>query len=129
MVRKKKHNLDAPDLPGLLVIALLPINGFRSMARALQEAVKTVRQLDRTLVARGSCQPAGAADVLFGGLSAAANKSRLWLAIAAVMALRTGPARRAAVHGLIALSVASAMNAVFKGILPSRPRPEHLGFP
>ena len=53
---------------------------------------------------------------------------KLWIGAAAIMALFPGKTRRAAVHGLIAQAVASAVtNAVFKTLLPrTRPLPEHL---
>ncbi len=126
-MRNKKHNLGTHDLPGL-PDAILLISVFSSVAKSLRETGEAVRRLDRTLVPRGGGRPVGTADVVFGGLSGAANKSRLWFAVAGVMALRKGRARRAAAHGLIALTAASTMNAVLKRMLPSRPRPEHLGF-
>jgi undecaprenyl-diphosphatase len=72
--------------------------------------------------------PGGSHDKFFRRLSAAANKGKLWIGIAAVMALFRGRTRRAAVHGLLAQAVASAVtNVGFKTLLPrARPLPEHL---
>ena len=72
--------------------------------------------------------PGGSHDEFFRRLSAAANKGKLWIGIAAVMALFPGRTRRAALHGLLAQAVASAVtNLGFKTLLPrARPLPEHL---
>ena len=61
-------------------------------------------------------------------LSRAANFSRLWLAIAAGIAVLGGPAgRRAALRGVIAVAATSAnVNVGMKTIRP-RPRPDRAG--
>jgi undecaprenyl-diphosphatase len=84
--------------------------------------------LDRTLLKAVSNLPGGNHDVLFRRLSAAANHGKLWFAVAGGLALIPGKPRRAALHGLIAQGVASAVtNVVFKTLLPrARPLPEHL---
>jgi hypothetical protein len=94
----------------------------------LQKVGKNVGRLDRTLVKWVTRLPPSAADDVFHWLSRSANQGRLWVALAGAMALRNGRARQAAAHGLIALTVASATNAAFKALLPSRLRPEHLAF-
>ncbi|WP_306922730.1 phosphatase PAP2 family protein [Arthrobacter globiformis] len=98
------------------------------MAGTLREVGKTVGRLDRTLVERVSHLPPSSADGAVQGLSWAASYSKLWFAVAGAMALRNGRPRRAAAHGLTALALASGTNAVFKALLPSRPRPEQLSF-
>lgn len=87
-----------------------------------------VSRFDRYVVRHISSLPGGNHDVFFRRLSASANKGKLWMGTAAVMALFPGKTRRAALHGLIAQGVASAVtNLVFKTLLPrARPLPEHL---
>jgi diacylglycerol kinase family enzyme/membrane-associated phospholipid phosphatase len=87
-----------------------------------------ISRLDRHLVRQVSSFPGGNHDTFFRRLSASANHGKLWIGAAAVMALFPGRTRRAAVHGLIAQAVASAVtNAGFKTLLPrTRPLPEHL---
>lgn len=87
-----------------------------------------ISRMDRHLVRGVSAFPRGQHDVFFRRLSAAATHGKLWMGAAAVMAAFPGKPRRAAVHGLIAQAVASAVtNAGFKTLLPrARPLPEHL---
>ena len=87
-----------------------------------------VAGLDRALVRAVSAFPGGHHDIFFRRLSASANKGKLWFGVAAAAALVPGRTRRAAVHGLLAQGVASAItNIVFKTLLPrTRPQPEHL---
>ncbi|WP_284987323.1 bifunctional phosphatase PAP2/diacylglycerol kinase family protein [Arthrobacter sp. fls2-241-R2A-172] len=89
---------------------------------------KKVALLDRFLVGAVSRQPQGDHDVFFRRLSAAATKGKLWFGIAGVMAAFPGKPRRAALHGVLALGVASGVtNVIFKRLLPRRrPLPEHL---
>src|SRR6476661_10964797 len=85
-------------------------------------------RIDRYLLQHVSNLPGGSHDAFFRRLSASANQGKLWIGTAGVMALVPGKTRRAAVHGLIAQGVASAVtNVVFKTLLPRRrPLPEHL---
>jgi undecaprenyl-diphosphatase len=94
----------------------------------LRKAPGRLAAFDRRLVRAVSRLPAGRHDEFFRRLSAAATNGKLWLGIAGVMALVPGKTRRAAVHGLLAQGVASAVtNVVFKTLLPRRrPLPEHL---
>ena len=87
-----------------------------------------ISRLDRYLVRHVSDLPGGNHDAFFRRLSASANHGKLWIAAAAAMAAFPGRPRRAALHGLIAQAVASAVtNVVFKTLLPrTRPLPEHL---
>ena len=98
------------------------------MRSMLRKAPRRFKRLDRTLVSAVSGLPGGSHDEFFRRLSAVANKGKLWFGIAAVMALFPGRTRRAAVHGLLAQAVASAVtNLGFKTLLPrARPLPEHL---
>lgn len=85
-------------------------------------------RFDHFLVRAVSRQPHGEHDDLFRRLSAAATKGKLWFGIAGIMATVPGKPRRAALHGLLALGVASGVtNVIFKTALPrTRPLPEHL---
>ncbi|MCA4133258.1 bifunctional phosphatase PAP2/diacylglycerol kinase family protein [Arthrobacter sp. M4] len=87
-----------------------------------------IAAMDRTLVRVVSRLPHGAHDGFFRELSAAATKGKLWFAAAGLLAVIPGRPRRAALHGVLALGVASAVtNIVFKTLLPrARPLPEHL---
>jgi diacylglycerol kinase family enzyme/membrane-associated phospholipid phosphatase len=98
------------------------------MRSVLRKAPGRLAGLDLKLVRAVSAFPGGGHDDFFRRLSAAANKGKLWFAFAALMALVPGKTRRAAVHGLIAQGVASAVtNLGFKTLLPrARPLPEHL---
>ncbi|MEI2277698.1 phosphatase PAP2 family protein [Paenarthrobacter ilicis] len=91
---------------------------------------KRVARFDRFLVRAVSRQPQGDQDVFFRRLSAAATKGKLWFGVAGVMSAFPGRPRRAALHGLLALGVASGVtNVIFKRLLPrARPRPEQLPF-
>ncbi|MBT2555354.1 bifunctional phosphatase PAP2/diacylglycerol kinase family protein [Arthrobacter sp. ISL-5] len=98
------------------------------MRRMLRRGPGWVAGLDRTLMRAISAFPGGHHDTFFRRLSAAANKGKLWFGVAALAAAVPGRTRRAAVHGLLAQGVASAVtNLVFKTLLPrTRPLPEHL---
>src|SRR6476661_2431849 len=98
------------------------------MRSILGKTPRRLEKLDRRLVQSLSRVPGGGHDDFFRRLSAAANKGKLWFGIAAVMALFPGRTRRAALHGVLAQGVASAVtNLVFKTLLPrTRPLPEHL---
>jgi diacylglycerol kinase family enzyme len=60
-------------------------------------------------------------DPTLTALSRSADKGRLWWVLAAGLAIRKGPTRRAALRGLVALTGASAAaNLVAKPLLPRR---------
>ncbi|WP_347109031.1 phosphatase PAP2 family protein [Paenarthrobacter sp. S56] len=94
----------------------------------LRKGPKHVERFDHFLLRAVSRQPQGDYDDFFRRLSAAATKGKLWFGVAGVLAAVPGKPRRAALHGLLALGVASAVtNVVFKTLLPrARPLPEHL---
>ena len=98
------------------------------MRSMLRKAPRRFNALDRKIVRAVSKLPGGNHDEFFRRLSASANKGKLWLGIAAIMALFPGRTRRAALHGVLAQAVASAVtNLGFKTLLPrARPLPEHL---
>lgn len=94
----------------------------------LKKPRRRLEKFDRKLVRAVSRLPGGSYDEFFRQLSAAADNGKLWLGIAGIMAMFPGQARRAALHGVLAQSVASAVtNLGFKTLLPrARPRPEYL---
>lgn len=83
---------------------------------------------DHVLYAAVAASPTPWLDEPVRRLSQAANFSRLWLAIAAGIAVLGGPAgRRAALRGVMAIGVTSAtVNVGMKAIRP-RPRPDRVG--
>ena len=90
----------------------------------LAEVLHQLGAIDRAVYAAIATVPAPALDKAMRRLSSAANHSKLWLAIAATLAL-TGPAgRRAASRGVLAIGVTSA--AVNLGVksLSRRRRPD-----
>ena len=90
------------------------------MAGALRE----LGAIDRAVYLAVAVTPSPELDSAFRRLSTAANQSRLWLGIAAAMAMLGGSrGRRAASEGLLAIGTTSA--AVNLGIKPlaHRPRP------
>jgi membrane-associated phospholipid phosphatase len=97
-------------------------------AGGLVGALREPGAVDRAVYEAVARTPTGTLDVPVRRLSGAADNSRLWLAVAAAVALvggRTG--RRAALEGVMAIVVTSA--AVNLGIKPiaRRPRPDRTG--
>lgn len=87
----------------------------------MRKALRPFAKFDRAMVRRISKLPSGPLDTAMRDLSAVATKGKLWLGIAGVAALIPGRPRRAALRGVLALSVASATtNLVFKTLLPRR---------
>jgi membrane-associated phospholipid phosphatase len=85
---------------------------------------RRLRMYDRQLHAWVGALPATPADRWLRRLSRAADHGKLWLGIAAVLALRPGRPRRAALHGIAALGVSSlVVNTVLKQIF-GRVRPD-----
>ena len=94
------------------------------MAAALRE----LGAVDRAVYEAVARTPTGNLDVPVRRLSDAADHSKLWLAIAAVVALLGGHrGRRAALEGMVAIGVTSA--TVNLGVKPiaRRRRPERVG--
>ncbi|MBO1268217.1 bifunctional phosphatase PAP2/diacylglycerol kinase family protein [Arthrobacter cavernae] len=98
------------------------------MRSLLRKGPGRVATFDRFLVRAVSRQAQGQHDDFFSALSAAATKGKLWFAIAGGLTAVPGRPRRAALRGLLALGLASAVtNLLFKTLLPrARPQPEHL---
>jgi membrane-associated phospholipid phosphatase len=96
--------------------------------RLLAVAAGRLSAADQALYAAVAASPTPWLDDPARRLSQAANFSRLWLAIAAGIALLGGPdGRRAALRGVIAIGATSAaVNIGMKAIGP-RPRPDRVG--
>ncbi|MGW4770863.1 phosphatase PAP2 family protein [Nocardia sp. NPDC004278] len=87
---------------------------------------KLAGRADAWLVARSARVRPTPADQFLRTLSTSANYNRLWLVVAAVLALVGGrEPRRAAVRGLVSVALASsAANGVAKPLLPRRRPPD-----
>jgi membrane-associated phospholipid phosphatase len=96
-----------------------------------QQVAEVLRELgavDRAIYSAVASTPTPGLDEPLRRLSNAANNSRLWLAIAAGLAVaggRTG--RRAAARGTLAIGVTSALVNLGVKSLWSRPRPDRAG--
>ena len=94
----------------------------------LEAALRQFAALDRAVYQAIASVPTPALDVAFRRLSRAADKSKLWLAIAAGLALVGGPTgRRAAARGVLSIGATSAfVNIGVKSLWPRR-RPDRAG--
>lgn len=89
---------------------------------------RAVQRMDAAIVDRVARLPRGPWDPGFSWLTRAATHSKLWIGVAAVLSLKKEAPRRAGMHGLIAVALASAgVNLLAKRLLPrARPHPESL---
>ena len=98
---------------------------------ARQQTVDGIRQLgevDRAMYQAIASTPTPALDKPLRRLSRAADKSRLWLTTAGVLAVAGGPrGRRAAVRGVLAIGVTSAVVNLAIKPLAYRTRPDRAG--
>ena len=94
----------------------------------LEAALRQFAALDRAVYQAIASVPTPALDVAFRRLSRAADKSKLWLAIAAGLAIVGGPTgRRAAARGVLSIGATSALvNIGVKSLWPRR-RPDRAG--
>lgn len=83
--------------------------------------------LDRAVYGVVAITPTPALDGAMRRLSHAADHSKLSFAVAGLLALRGGPARRAALLGVAAIGVASAAANLLGKRLVRRERPDRLG--
>jgi membrane-associated phospholipid phosphatase len=99
--------------------------GTRRWRRLLGAGARRLGAADHALYAAVAASPAPWLDEPARRLSRAANFSRIWLAIAAAIAVLGGPdGRRAALRGVVAVGAASAtVNIVMKSMRP-RQRPD-----
>jgi undecaprenyl-diphosphatase len=94
------------------------------MLRRLRHATRRLRRvgrLDLELMRRSSQLPPSPVDRGMRHLGRAADRSKLWFAIAALLAARKGDSRRAGLRGIAAISFASfGASFVAKRIFPRR---------
>ncbi|MEU6262698.1 bifunctional phosphatase PAP2/diacylglycerol kinase family protein [Saccharopolyspora shandongensis] len=80
-----------------------------------------MKDADRKFVKWSAGFPRTAADPVLKALTMLADHSKLWFAVAAVLAAKKGPTRRAALRGVVAIAASSAVtNTVAKPLLPRR---------
>lgn len=87
------------------------------MLRQLDKICEVDRDISRWI----GRQPPSVLDGAMKALSTAANHSMLWFAIAAVLGVRKGATRRAAMRGVLSVAATSVTaNAALKPLLPRR---------
>jgi membrane-associated phospholipid phosphatase len=97
----------------------------RGQASRLSIAMHELGALDRAAYEAVARTPTPALDLPVRRLSHAANGSRLWLAIAAAMAIFGGKrGRRAALEGVVAIGITSASVNLLAKSVATRPRPD-----
>ncbi|SDC10616.1 undecaprenyl-diphosphatase [Actinokineospora iranica] len=83
--------------------------------------MRRVNRFDQDLVRLSAALPRTPVDQGLKSLTRSANKGRLWFAVAALLACRKGPTRRAALRGVGAIAFAStSANLVGKNFFPRR---------
>jgi membrane-associated phospholipid phosphatase len=121
---------DSGGAPADAVTDLLADDLLRRGGAARQRAADVLHQLgaiDRAVYAAVADVPAPALDRAMRRLSKSADRSRLWLGIAAALAL-TGPAgRRSATRGVLAIGVTSALVNLGVKSMSGRRRPDRSG--
>jgi undecaprenyl-diphosphatase len=94
----------------------------------LAAGLRQAGAVDRAVYQAIASVPTPALDGPFQRLSRAADKSRLWLAIAAGLAIAGGPAgRRAAIRGTVSIGVTSAVVNLGVKSIYARRRPDRAG--
>jgi membrane-associated phospholipid phosphatase len=92
------------------------------------EILHQLGAIDQAVYAAIAAVPAPALDQAMRRLSNAANYSRLWLGLAAGLALTGGPAgRRSAARGILAIGVTSAVVNLGVKSISARQRPDRAG--
>ncbi|MFL6241163.1 MAG: phosphatase PAP2 family protein [Actinomycetes bacterium] len=86
----------------------------------LQDVFTTDRAIYRAIAAN----PTPTIDPTLRRLSNAANNSALWMSLAALLAVKPGATRRAAVRGLASVALASATSNIIGKGLARRARPD-----
>ena len=90
-------------------------------SRHLSEGLATVSAADRAITATIAARPPNRLDPGLRRLSRAADHSVLWMGVAALLAVRRGVGRKAAMRGLLSIALSSATaNALLKPMLPRR---------
>ena len=98
------------------------------VARQVVQGLRELGALDRAIYSAVASTPTPTLDEPLRRLSNAANHSRLWLAIAAGLAVTGGQeGRRSAVRGTLAIGVTSALVNLAAKSVWSRRRPDRAG--
>ena len=98
------------------------------VSRQVERGLRELGALDRAIYSAVATTPTPTLDEPLRRLSNAANHSRLWLAIAAGLAVAGGEAgRRSAVRGTLAIAVSSALVNLAAKSVWSRQRPDRAG--
>jgi membrane-associated phospholipid phosphatase len=118
--------LTEPDTPGWQRLEAV----LRRMGagQQIEEVLRQMGAVDRAVYQAIAETPTPSLDEPLRRLSRAADKSRLWLAVAAVMALAGGTTgRRAAARGLVSVGITSAVVNLGVKSLYARRRPDRAG--
>jgi undecaprenyl-diphosphatase len=98
------------------------------VSRQIAEGLRELGAVDRAIYSAVASTPTPTLDEPLRRLSDAANNSRLWLAIAAGLAVTGGRAgRRSAVAGTLAIAATSALVNLAAKSVWSRERPDRVG--
>lgn len=98
------------------------------LSRQVAQGLRELGAVDRAIYSAVASTPTPTLDVPLRRLSNAANNSRLWLAIAAGLAVAGGPAgRRSALRGTLAIGITSALVNLAAKSVWSRQRPDRAG--
>ena len=98
------------------------------VSRQAAQGLRELGAIDRAIYSAVASTPTPTLDEPLRRLSNAANNSRLWLAIAAGLAVAGGKAgRRSAVQGTLAIGIASALVNLAAKSVWSRQRPDRTG--
>jgi membrane-associated phospholipid phosphatase len=98
------------------------------VSRQVAQGLRELGAIDRAIYSAVASTPTPTLDEPLRRLSDAANNSRLWLAIAAGLAVAGGKAgRRSAVRGTLAIGITSALVNLAAKSVWSRQRPDRAG--
>jgi membrane-associated phospholipid phosphatase len=121
---------DCPALAGLPIsFSTTPRAGKRVsllwpvMRECLDGMVEDMNRREADAVARSTVLPTDAPASAVTVLTEGARGGLLWVGIAATLAIRPGPARRAAADGVVAVAMASATSHLIGKWLPRRRPP------
>jgi len=103
---------------------------FEQVRRSLRAVLADLRAVDHAVYMAVADTPTPSLDVPLRTLSTAANYSRIWFGIAALLALVGGRAgRRAALAGVVSIGATATLNAGLKSVGRRRPDREEYGVP
>jgi diacylglycerol kinase family enzyme/membrane-associated phospholipid phosphatase len=109
------------NVPGTPHVTFAVPGSVPEVLRWLRRAGRRIDHTDRALTRWIARLPRTRADTVLKALTTSANHSGLWFSLAALLAMRRGATRRAALRGVLAISGASfTANAIAKPLLPRR---------